>query len=169
MSSPGDPSAVMPNALHVLLLDLDRTVGWKLDLMREMVEASRRIANLARSVEAALWLVPQPLRADYRRRLDASLARDAIGTGAAPPKDRVTLLHEFLAARGPAKVTSKEVLRHLRANAHPADAKAVARLMSAKCQQGLLTRTGRGSYRIERTHPVLARLQHHAEDSPPGM
>jgi hypothetical protein len=161
---PDDPLAVVPNALHVLLLDLDRTVDWKLELMRETANAGTRIAKLTRSVEAALWLVPQPLRADYQRRLDASLARDAVGTGAAPARDRVTLLHEFLAARGPARVTSKEVLRHLRANGHPTDAKAVARLMSAKRQQGLLTRTGRGSYRIEKAHPVLARLQHHAED-----
>ena len=163
MSSPDDPSAVVPNALHVLLLDLDRTVGWKLDLMRETAEASARIGKLTRSVEAALWIVPQPLRADYQRRLDASLARDAIGTGAAPAKDRVTLLHEFLATRGPAKVTSKEVLRHLRANGHPTDAKAVARLMSAKCQQGLLTRLARGSYRIEKAHPVLAQLAQRLE------
>ena len=159
MPSPDDPSAVVPNALHILLLDLDRTVGWKLECMRETAEAGARIARLTRSVEAALWLVPQPLRADYQRRLDASLARDAIGTGAAPARDRVTLLHAFLAAQGPARVTSKEVLRHLRANGHPTDAKAVARLMSAKCRQGLLTRLARGSYRIEKAHPVLARLQ----------
>ena len=158
MSSPDDAAAVVPNALHVLLLDLERTVGWKLDLMRETAEADTRIRNLAKSVEAALWLVPHPERADYQRRLDQSLARDAIGTGAAPAKDRVTVLHEFLARRGPAKVTSKEVLRHLRANGHATDAKAVARLMSAKCQQGLLTRLARGRYRIERAHPVLTRL-----------
>jgi hypothetical protein len=36
---PDDPAAVVPNALHVLLLDLDRTVGWKLDLLRETAEA----------------------------------------------------------------------------------------------------------------------------------
>ena len=107
--------------------------------------------------------MPQPLRADYQRRLDASQARDTVGTGAAPAKDRVTVLHEFLAARGPAKVTSKEVLRHLRTQGHTIDAKAIARLMSAKCQQGLLTRTGRGSYRIEKAHAVLVRLQ---EQSP---
>ena len=81
------------------------------------------------------------------------------GTGArAPFSDRVRLLHDFLATQRQAKVTSKEVLRYLLAHGVEIDAKAIARLMSAKCDQGLLTRLARGQYRIERDHPVLARL-----------
>src|SRR5690606_28032770 len=125
----------------------------------ETAEADGRIRRLAASVETAPWLVPEPARADHQRRLRASLEREAQGTGArARFSDRVRLLHDFLANQRQSKVTSKEVLRYLLAHGIEIDAKAVARLMAAKCEQGLLTRLARGQYRIERNHPVLARL-----------
>ena len=159
MSHPDPERAAVGQALHVMLVDLDRTIDWKLDCMRETAEADGRIRRLAKSVETALWLVPEPARADHRRRLAASLEREAQGTGArAPFSDRVRLLHDFLATQRQSKVTSKEVLRYLLAHGVEVDAKAIARLMSAKCDQGLLTRLARGQYRIERDHPVLARL-----------
>ena len=159
MSHPDPERAAVGQALHFMLVDLDRTVDWKLDLMRETAEADGRIRRLAKSVDGALWLIPEPARAEHQRRLRASLEREAQGTGArARFSDRVRLLHDFLANQRQAKVTSKEVLRYLLAHGIEIDAKAIARLLSAKCDQGLLTRLARGQYRIERAHPVLARL-----------
>lgn len=158
--SPPDPSrAALSEAVQVMLRELRQTVDWKLDLMRETAEAEGRIRRLAASVEAALWLIPEPARAGHRQSLAASLEREAEGTGArAPASDRVRLLHDFLANQCQSRVTSKEVLRYLLAHGLEIDAKAVARLMAAKCDQGMLTRLARGQYRIERDHPVLARL-----------
>lgn len=163
MSQPDPDRAAVRQAVHVILLELDRTVDWKLDLLRGTAEADASIRRLAKSVEAALWLLPEPVRSDYQARLERSLRREAQGTGARVRfSDRVRLLHDFLANQRQSKVTSKEVLRYLLAHGIEIDAKAVARLMAAKCEQGLLTRLARGHYRIERTHPVLARLQRQA-------
>lgn len=153
-----EPAVIGP-ALDALLNDIDRTVEWKLDLMRETAEAEGRIRGLAASVEALLWLAREDERATCRRRLDASLAREALGTGARVRHgDRVRLLHDFLANQCRTKVTSREVLRYLLAHGVEIDARGVARLMHAKCEQEMLTRLARGLYRIERTHPVIARL-----------
>lgn len=159
MSRPDTDSDAIPAALHAMQLDLDRTVDWKLDLVRETASAEGRIRRLAKAVETAIWLIPEPARAEHRARLAASLEREARGTGTrAPFSDRVRLLHDFLATQRQSNVTSREVLGYLLAHGIEIDAKAVARLMSAKCAQGLLTRITRGQYRIERNHPVLARL-----------
>ncbi|HET7409885.1 MAG TPA: hypothetical protein VFJ13_06770 [Paracoccaceae bacterium] len=160
-SSPvtGARPAAIGQALHEMLLDIDRTVDWKLDLMRETAAADGRIRRLATAVEAALWLAPEGERADGARRLQASLTREAMGTGAqARFPDRVRLLHDFFANQRQSKVTSREVLRYLLAHGLEIDARGVARLMSAKCDQGILTRLARGSYRIERDHKTIARL-----------
>jgi len=122
----------------------------------DSAHATGRIRRLAASVETAPWLVPEPARADHQRRLRASLEREAQGTGArARFSDRVRLLHDFLANQRQSKVTSKEVLRYLLAHGIEIDAKAVARLMAAKCEQGLLTRLARGQYRSSATTRCL--------------
>lgn len=64
-------------------------------------------------------------------------------------------MHDYL-SRAEGVVTVRNVQRYLKKlGLAPCD-NAAALLLARKCKQGLLERVGRGRYRVNRMHPVVA-------------
>ena len=69
--------------------------------------------------------------------------------------DKVEAVHDYL-ARAEGVVTVKAVQRYLKRHGLATYEDAAALLLARKCKQGLLERVGRGRYRVNRHHPVVA-------------
>lgn len=142
-------------AVATIATRIDETSGWLKELSAEARKAERERTELRIAANRLLAVMPAEARPKARRLLAN------VGAPVAPP-DRprygaaTAAALVVIAAHPRDVITSAELQNKLFVQGLAADARAAARLLARLAVKGIVERTGRGRYRIDRTHPRLA-------------
>ncbi len=147
---------MLASAAETLTAEIESLANWEADLLDDLAETRRKRERLIKAIDSVLPSLDPDTRRPYRLRLNHVAVRLAGGLRAnVHVTDKVEAVHDYL-ARADGVVTVKAVQRYLKKLGLAPYDDAAALLLARKCKQGVLQRVGRGRYKVNRMHPVVA-------------
>lgn len=147
---------MLTSAAEAIIAEIEKLAAWEGDLLDDLGATREKREALLRAADPVLAILPPDGRRPFRLRLNRVAIAVAGGLRAKiHVTDKVEAVHDYL-ARAEGVVTVKAVQRYLKAHGLAPYDDAAALLLARKCKQGLLERVGRGRYRVNRHHPVVA-------------
>lgn len=142
-----EQAPAVPGAVEALIAELEREHTWLADLRADAARVEARCGHLLNAADSALSALDRADRRPFYERLRRlQLNRETPGR---PPRDgrRDAVLH-YLAERGQGQITNAEIRAHLTARGLRGNSAYVGCLLHRLKGDGLLYRTGHGTYTI---------------------
>ncbi|MEM9059960.1 MAG: hypothetical protein AAGD13_05815 [Pseudomonadota bacterium] len=147
----------LSGAVEIFFAELAETLDWHADLQREADHAHQKCQSLITTTRAAIEALPLSEHARLFERL-RTLADQAAPKGAdiRRPTERTTLVRIWLRDRAPAEFHTSDLRAWLEQHGHRTRHNYVGTLMGRFADRGVVTRTGHGTYRVNREHGELS-------------
>ena len=156
----------MLTAAELITAEIEKLAAWESDLLYDLAATRENRERLLRAIDSVLPGLPEDQRRPLRLRLNRVAVARAGGLRAnTMVTDKVEAVHDYLSRAAEGVVTVKAVQRYLKKLGLAPYDDAAALLLARKCKQGLLERVGRGRYRVNRHHPVVAGRGMAADDA----
>lgn len=151
--------ADLSTAVARMQVELGQSRQWLKELEVERHSALRRIENLRHAIHGLAALLPEAAQEKaLLNMIEPVPARQKLGP-AIGTTERSAAVMEFLAIQRRAHVSTADLQRHLDERALAHDSRTASRMLTRKAAQGIVTRTGRGEYRVNLDHPELVRVR----------
>ncbi|MEM7683284.1 MAG: hypothetical protein AAF293_00565 [Pseudomonadota bacterium] len=147
----------LSGAVEIFFTELAESLDWHTELQRETDRAHQKCQSLITTTRAAIESLPRSEHARLYDRLRALAGQVAPKEpDIRRPTERTTLVRTWLRDHAPTEFHTSDLRAWLEQHGHRTRHNYVGTLMGRFADRGVVTRTGYGTYRVNREHGELA-------------